>query len=174
GYTPGVYRATLVIQSQNAMPQSINVPVMFVLGPNTSDMTITAIGNTFSGGPKGAPGMLLAIYGKNLAKAVMETAVVSPKPYTTGGVTAAVNGIAAPVLYVSPTQVNIQIPYDAGAGPAASGLNNDVQTAATAPGLVGVLQVNYIAPANAPLGEQTAVVTIGGASASAKVTVAAN
>jgi hypothetical protein len=30
GFEPGVYRGTIVIQSPNAMPQSISVPVMFV------------------------------------------------------------------------------------------------------------------------------------------------
>ncbi len=32
GFEPGVYRATIVLQSQNSVPQYINVPVMFVLG----------------------------------------------------------------------------------------------------------------------------------------------
>ena len=72
----------------------------------------------------------------------MEATVVSPKPYALGGVSAVVNGIAAPVLFVSPTQVNIQIPYEAGAGPAVLGLNNDgeiagfaFQMAPAAPGI---------------------------------------
>ena len=38
GYGPGAYRASIVIQSQNALPQSITVPVMFVLGGATSEM----------------------------------------------------------------------------------------------------------------------------------------
>jgi uncharacterized protein (TIGR03437 family) len=254
GYGPGAYRASIVIQSQNAQPQSITVPVMFVLGGATSGMAITGIGNAFSASDKGAPGMLLSIYGKNLAKEPVEAAVISPKPYELGGVSAVVNGIAAPILAVSPTQVNIQIPYEVGAGPAVLGLNNNgeiagfafqvapaapgiltdadgmvapqataqigkiatllltgagdlvglprtafstsptaslangfkpalpvsltvagvpafVQTAATAPGQVGVLQVNFIVPDSTPTGTQPLVVTIGGASATAKVVV---
>jgi uncharacterized protein (TIGR03437 family) len=46
-----------------------------------------------------------------------------------------------------------------------------VQTAATAPGQVGVLQVNFIVPDSTPTGTQSLVVTIGGARATAKVVV---
>ena len=34
-----------------------------------------------------------------------------------------VNGVAAPLDYVSPGQLNIQIPYEVGAGPAVLGVN---------------------------------------------------
>ena len=39
------------------------------------------------------------------------------------------NNLAAPLLYVSPTQLNIQIPYEAGAGPAVLGITNNGQVA---------------------------------------------
>ncbi|HEY2842313.1 MAG TPA: peptidase S8, partial [Bryobacteraceae bacterium] len=68
---------------------------------------------------------------------------VSPLPYSTTGVTATINGLAAPILYVSPTLLNIQIPYSAGAGPAVLGINNNgqiagyaFQIAPTAPGIL--------------------------------------
>jgi uncharacterized protein (TIGR03437 family) len=50
-------------------------------------------------------------------------------PYASGSVTAAVDGFAAPILYVSPTQINLQIPYEVGAGPAVLGITNNGQTA---------------------------------------------
>jgi uncharacterized protein (TIGR03437 family) len=45
------------------------------------------------------------------------------------GVSATVNGVAAPLYYVSPTQLNIQIPYETGAGPAVLGVNNNGRVA---------------------------------------------
>ncbi len=42
GFEPGAYRATIVIQSQNAVPQYINVPVMFVLGASSTTSRIAA------------------------------------------------------------------------------------------------------------------------------------
>jgi uncharacterized protein (TIGR03437 family) len=50
-------------------------------------------------------------------------------PFSASSVTATVNNLAAPLLYVSPNQVNIQIPYEVGAGPAVLGINNNGQVA---------------------------------------------
>jgi uncharacterized protein (TIGR03437 family) len=141
GFEPGVYRAILVVQSPSAVPQSINVPIMFVLGGNTSSAAIDAVANpaTYSGAV--SPGMLVAVFGTNLANAT-NTASSNPLPYSLSGVSAAVNGIAAPLTYVSPTQVNLQIPYEVGAGPAVLGIDNNGQIAgfqfqvsASAPGI---------------------------------------
>jgi uncharacterized protein (TIGR03437 family) len=141
GFEPGAYRATLVIQSPSAVPQSIAVPVMFVLGPNTAGMAIGGVANPATYSAAVSPGMLVAVFGANLASAA-STASGNPLPYSLGGVSAAVNGIAAPLAYVSPTQVNIQIPYEVGAGPAVLGIDNHGQIAgfqfqisASAPGI---------------------------------------
>jgi uncharacterized protein (TIGR03437 family) len=141
GFEPGAYRATLVIQSPSAVPQSIDVPIMFVLGSNTSGAAIGAVANPATYSAAVSPGMLVAVFGTNLASAA-STASGSPLPYSLGGVSAAVNGIAAPLAYVSPTQVNLQIPYEVGAGPAVLGIDNNGQIAgfqfqvsASAPGI---------------------------------------
>jgi len=128
GFEPGVYRATVVIQSPNTMPQYINVPVMFVLGGSIRGTAITAVASPADGGTTGAPGMSLTIYGTNLANTTA-AAMGSPLAYSLGGVTATVNGLSAPLLFVSPTQVNIQIPYACGAGPAVVGINNNGEIA---------------------------------------------
>ena len=72
--------------------------------------------------------MVVAVYGSNLANST-DTAAGHPLPYSLDGVSAAVNGIAAPIVYVSATQVNVQIPYEAGAGPAVLGIDNNGQIA---------------------------------------------
>ncbi len=141
GFEPGIYRATIVFQSQSAVPQYINVPVTFLLGASTSGTTISSVVNSYSFQSTVSPGMLLTILGSNLANTPQSTSG-NPFPYSAEGVTAAVNGLAAPILYVSPTQLNIQVPYAVGAGPGVVGINNNgqiagfsIQIAPTAPGI---------------------------------------
>jgi uncharacterized protein (TIGR03437 family) len=114
---------------------------MFALGSNTSGAAIGSVVNPATYSTAVSPGMLVAVFGTNLASAA-STASGSPLPYSLGGVSAAVNGIAAPLAYVSPTQVNLQIPYEVGAGPAVLGIDNSGQIAgfqfqvsASAPGI---------------------------------------
>jgi uncharacterized protein (TIGR03437 family) len=128
GFEPGVYRATIVIQSQNAVPQYVNVPVMFVLGGSTSGTAITAVANAASFKTQVSPGMLLSVFGTGLANSTA-TNSGSPLPYSLAGVSATVNGLAAPVIYASSGLLNIQVPFAAGAGPAVIGVNNNGQIA---------------------------------------------
>ncbi len=57
------------------------------------------------------------------------TAAGNPLNYSLAGVSASVNGLAAPVTYASPTFLIIQVPFAAGAGPAVLGVNNNGQIA---------------------------------------------
>jgi uncharacterized protein (TIGR03437 family) len=72
--------------------------------------------------------MLLSVFGANLANSTA-TNTGNPLPYSLAGVSAFVNGFAAPILYASPTLLNIQVPYSVGAGPAVLGINNNGQIA---------------------------------------------
>jgi uncharacterized protein (TIGR03437 family) len=56
-----------------------------------------------------APGSLAVVFGQNLA-AVRTTATAPPFPIELGGVRVLLDGAAAPLLYVSPTQINFQVP----------------------------------------------------------------
>ncbi len=58
-----------------------------------------------------APGQLLTLYGTNLAPQGAAPPAAQ-FPTTLNGVTVAFNGIAAPILYTSPIQVNVQVPYE--------------------------------------------------------------
>jgi uncharacterized protein (TIGR03437 family) len=136
GFEPGAYRAMIVIQSPNAIPQYINVPVMFVLGAGTSAPNILAVVNAATSQPGSSPGALVSVYGTNLA-GTTAGAAGNPLPYTLGGVTATVNGLPAPLLYVSPNQINLQVPYAAGAGPAVIGVTSN--------GLAGGMQTQLVA-----------------------------
>jgi uncharacterized protein (TIGR03437 family) len=56
-----------------------------------------------------APGSIASIFGSNLAT-VTESAGSLPLPLSLGGTSVTFYGIPAPIFYVSPTQVNIQVP----------------------------------------------------------------
>ena len=58
-----------------------------------------------------APGQLITLFGSNLAPA--GSAAASPAfPTSFNGVAVTFNGIAAPLLYTSGTQINSQVPYE--------------------------------------------------------------
>jgi uncharacterized protein (TIGR03437 family) len=57
-----------------------------------------------------APGSLVSIFGRNLA-ASPKTASAMPLPLELGGLQVRVDGQDCPLLFVSPDQVNTQIPY---------------------------------------------------------------
>ena len=128
GFEPGVYRATIVLQSTTATPQVVNVPVMFVLKGSVTGTTIKGAVLYGSTTKIGSPGTLFSIFGTNLANST-KSATISPLEYKLDGVSATVNGIAAPVLSVKPDVVTIQIPYEVGAGPAVIGINNNTEVA---------------------------------------------
>src|ERR1051326_2238051 len=59
--------------------------------------------------PMITPGMILAIKGQNLA---ITATVADPQkfPQSLGGTSVTFNGLAAPILFASPDQVNVQVP----------------------------------------------------------------
>jgi uncharacterized protein (TIGR03437 family) len=141
GFQPGVYRAKIVLQSANTVPQYVEVPVMFLFGASGGS-AITGATNAESYQVVASPGMIMAVFGSQLSNSVQQ-ASTQPLPYTMGGVAATINGIAAPLYYASAGQLDIQVPYEAGAGPAVLGVNNNgqitgyqFQIAPSAPGIV--------------------------------------
>jgi uncharacterized protein (TIGR03437 family) len=130
GLANGVYTATLVFQSLNTTPQFFNVPVYFVVG-GSSSITIASVANAASFQQAFAPGMYMSIFGTGLAT-TSELASALPLPLKISGVSATVNGVPAPLLYVSPTQLNVQVPYETPAGTAILGVSNNGRVAAYA------------------------------------------
>jgi uncharacterized protein (TIGR03437 family) len=62
-----------------------------------------------------APGNIVQIYGTGLASQI-GAANALPLPTTVSGTSITIGGIQAPLYYVSPTQINAQIPYELAAG----------------------------------------------------------
>ncbi|HYL76719.1 MAG TPA: hypothetical protein VEU96_21065 [Bryobacteraceae bacterium] len=71
---------------------------------------IVNVGN-YAAGARLAPGTPAAIFGVNLASAAVAATNV-PLTTTLGGVQVLVNGVPAPLYYVSPTQINFQLPWE--------------------------------------------------------------
>ena len=138
--SPGAYNVTVAIQAADSIPQVVSVPVTLVVGASPTT-AIAGLQNAFSFQSVFAPGMSMAVYGNQLSPAT-QTAARVPLPLTLAGVSATVNGVSAPFYFVSGGQVNVQIPYETGAGPAVLAVNNGGQVAsfpftvaATAPGI---------------------------------------
>lgn len=112
GLAPGRYSAHLVIQALNATPQVMTVPVTLeVARPNTVPL-ITAMLNGASYAQGASPGMLMSIFGTNLAPQTAQASGI-PLPTSLAGVSVAFNGVKAPLYFVSPTQLNVQVPFEA-------------------------------------------------------------
>ena len=58
-----------------------------------------------------SPGALISIFGRNLGRQVVQASSL-PLPTTLGGVSVRIGGVAAPLLFVSPFQVNVQMPFE--------------------------------------------------------------
>jgi uncharacterized protein (TIGR03437 family) len=116
-------------------------------GPQTQ-MTIGGISNAASGQQAYAPGMILSVYGAGMGD-FAQAASATPLPAMMAGFEASVvnasnspAGVEAPLYYVSPTQVNLQIPYNIAPGPATlslggpwGGANYNFTVSAAAPGI---------------------------------------
>jgi len=222
-------------------------------GPDPQ-LVIGGASNAASGQQSYAPGMILSVYGTALGNFAQPAGTI-PLPQYLAGFEASVNGVTAPIYYVSPNQVNIQIPYETqpgsttlmvgnpyinvnyslkivpsapgifmtggfaaapfssaargqtttlfitgegqvspaladGTSPSSgtplsdlpkpnlpvkltvAGLSATIAFVGIPTGLVGVTQINYVVPANTPVGVQPVVVTVGGvASQPANLTV---
>ncbi|HXA49128.1 MAG TPA: SBBP repeat-containing protein, partial [Candidatus Acidoferrum sp.] len=70
-----------------------------------------------------APGSLVSIYGSDLAGST-GGAGSTPLPTSLNGATVTVNGATVPLVYVSPGQINFQLPFDAATGTASATVNS--------------------------------------------------
>ena len=104
--------------------------------------TISGLTDGASFQPKYSPGMIMSVFGTTLSPSAVSASSI-PLPVTIAGVAASVNGVEAPLYYVSPTQLNIQIPYQTAVNSSATlTINNNgqitsqkFQTAAASPGI---------------------------------------
>lgn len=108
--------------------------------PNQNFGPLTTV-NAASYGATVASASLAVAFGSNLATGIY-TASTMPLPTSLGGTTVTVNGTAAQVFYVSPTQVNFVIPAGIAAGNATVSVMINGATVAS-----GTVSVSQVAPA---------------------------
>ena len=94
------------------------------------------VANAVGGAAGVAPGAWVSIYGSNFAAATRSVAtsdlVNSTLPTSLGGVSVQINGKAAFIQYVSPTQVNVLAPADTASGAVSVTVTNPTGTSSAA------------------------------------------
>jgi uncharacterized protein (TIGR03437 family) len=150
GLAAGTYAGTITISAAGVASQIVSVTLVVVVPPATAPTVSGMVnGASFAAGAPVAPGSIISIFGSNLATS---PAVASSTPLPTALLTTSVtiNTISArpsagaiPLYYVSPTQINAQVPFETPTGTATLAVTvNGVSTpavtfpvAATAPGI---------------------------------------
>jgi uncharacterized protein (TIGR03437 family) len=144
GLSNGIYQASVAFEAPGATPDHLSIPVTLVVGP--AEKPVAGIANAASFAQAFAPGMLMSVFVEGLPEGGGQARTL-PLPLTLGGITATVNGVAAPMWGVFPGagQVNLQVPYEAGAGPSVLAINNGGKISeyrfnldVSAPGLFGI------------------------------------
>jgi uncharacterized protein (TIGR03437 family) len=151
----GIATATLTVSGSQLSAGSGTITAVYSQGSSssvTASVAVSVSGASASSGTplvlgaaNGAsfqhtysPGMILSVFGSQLAPSAANASSV-PLPVATEGVAATINNVAAPLYYVSPDQLNIQIPYETAVNQVATlRINNN--------GLIGSFQFN-VAPA---------------------------
>ena len=180
GLANGAYTATLVFQSVNTVPQFVNVPLTFTIGASGS-IGVGGIANAASYQAAVAPGMLMFVAGNGLSNSSqLQIATNVPLPYSIGGVSATVNGVAAPIYYVLPGQIVIQVPYETPAGRAFLAVNNNGRVATfsflvspAAPGIFTDANLQLVPTGTARRGQSLAFFLTGGGEVTSRIATGA-
>jgi len=133
---------TITATYNSTSTASVTVNVTQSGSGSTAAPAITAVTNGASFKQGFAPGSILTVFGSSLSP-VTESAPSVPLPLLISGVEVLVNGIVAPLYYVAPGQLNVQIPYETAANSSAVVSVNDngqvtTQTFPVAPAAPGI------------------------------------
>lgn len=153
---------TITATYNSSSSASVAVSVSSASGTNAKP-SIASVSNGASFKPSFAPGGILSVFGSQLSP-VTSSASAVPLPLSVSGVAVLVNGIAAPLYYVSGTQLNVQIPYETTVGSTAVvSVNNNGQVttgtfnvAAAAPGIFTTTTGASVPTASATPGQEIA------------------
>ena len=110
------------------------------LGPPALQNGTAVNGATFTNNAAIAPGAIVTIFGSNLADAAA-SASGAPYPTVIGETSVTFNGVAAPLFYVSPGQINAQAPFGLGMGTASIQVTRGSLTSP-----MGAVNVAYVSP----------------------------
>jgi uncharacterized protein (TIGR03437 family) len=118
GLSPGNYTGTVTIAS-NGVNADVVIPVDLTIaaqGPPVASAGGVVNNGTFAGGEPLAQGDIAAVFGNQFDFDAPQSAPSVPLLTTLDGIQVLVNGTAAPLYYVSPGQINFEIPIDAATG----------------------------------------------------------
>jgi len=105
----------IALQARQAGTQGDNITYSAVVSTN-AQIAVAASDVTLSGGGNAAslaPGTIVTISGPNLSATTLSADLSQPNlPTDLGGTQVYFNGIKAPLIYVSPTQINAQLPWE--------------------------------------------------------------
>ncbi len=159
-----------------------STPVTVTVTPASGVSGTPAIASVLSGASfksSFAPGSILSVFGSQLAP-VTGSASAVPLPISISGVAALVNGVAAPLYYVSAGQLNVQIPYETTQGAATLSVNNNgqvttksFQVTAAAPGIFTDSTGALVPTATAARGQEIAFYITGAGAVSPAVSTGA-
>ena len=152
---------TITATYNGSSSASVTVSVSQPGSGSTPSPAIASVANGASFQQGFAPGAVLTLFGSDLSP-VTQSASTTPLPVSISGVEVLVNGIAAPLYYVSPGQLNVQIPYETTVNSSAvASINNNGQVttrifpvAATAPGIFTDSSGALVPTAAAALGQE--------------------
>ena len=135
GLSKGIYSGSVLLTPTNSSINLVSVPVTLLVacgsgGCTGLPATILSIVNGASLHPGGAPRELMTLFGTNLADNVYQ-ATGYPLPTQLGPTSVTVNGASVPLYYVSPTQINFQMPSNAPATSVQVSVNNGFTLART-------------------------------------------
>src|SRR5215472_7147674 len=134
-------RGVTVDSSGNVYVADTQNHVIRLLTPAFPTITAGGVGNAASFAPRLSPGALASVFGSGFGSVTAQPN--APLPSSVSGVSVNVNGTPSPIYYLSPTQINFQVPWEAATGTANvtvsvnGGASNSVSVpvGAAAPGL---------------------------------------
>jgi adhesin/invasin len=114
GLSQGIYNGSVVFTPMDTTVNSVAVPVVLLIGCGQGGCgglpaTIISVVNAASFHPGGAPGAVMSIFGSGLSDNIYQ-ALTYPLPTQLGPTTVTVNGNVVPLYYVSPTQIDFEMP----------------------------------------------------------------
>ena len=140
GFSPGFDAITATYSGDSLHNPATVSGGLLVVNASSVTPSIGGVTDAASYQQSYAPGMVMSIFGTQLA---LSTNIGStlPLPTVLDNVSVTVNGVEAPLYYVSPTQLNAQIPYETPAsGEVPLLIENNGQTAST------TIQMAAVAP----------------------------
>lgn len=114
GLTPNTYTGTLTTNAQGYTIPAISVTLTVTSSSSTQPIVTTAVNaGSYDRNASLAPGVIFSVFGLSLSDGTTVSAPATPPlPTRLAGTTLLVNGTAAPLYYVSPTQINAEFPVE--------------------------------------------------------------